>query len=34
MAEHPGMGMSAMAEDTVTVMLSMRYLYLPIIVKP
>jgi subtilisin family serine protease len=34
MAEHPGMAMSAMAEDTVTVTVTMRYLYLPIIMKP
>lgn len=34
MAEHPGMEMSAMAEDTVSVTLTMRYIFLPIIMKP
>jgi hypothetical protein len=34
MAENPDMEMSAMAEGTVSVMLDMRYLYLPIIRQP
>ncbi len=33
-ASHSGLGMSAMAEDSVTVTMSMYYLYLPIISKP
>jgi hypothetical protein len=34
MAEHPGMAMSAMAEDTVSVTLATRYIFLPLIMKP
>ncbi|MBK8985250.1 MAG: carboxypeptidase regulatory-like domain-containing protein [Chloroflexi bacterium] len=33
-ASHAGLGMSAMAEDSVSVTLATRYIFLPVIVKP